>query len=89
MAKNKALPKKKDSSSSKRAPHAYNLFVAEMMPILCKMEIDNKPVGQRRKPCELMADIGSLWQSRKNSNINICWKNFQILNNVVAYNTDC
>ncbi len=82
------LPKKKVSITPKRAPHAYNRFVGEMMPVLCKIERETMPTGQRKKPCELMVDIGSLWQSRKVGNINISLNNFKLLNNIAAYSAN-
>lgn len=81
----KAIPKKKASSTPKRPPHAYNLFVADMMPILCKIERTEFHVSTRRRPCELMSDIGSLWQSHKIANYNISQKNFNLLAKISVY----
>jgi hypothetical protein len=85
VSSSKVMQKKKASSTPKRPPHAYNLFVAEMMPILCKIERTECPVSMRRRPCELMSDIGSLWQSHKIGNYNISPKNFNLLTKISVY----
>ena len=81
----KVMLKKKASSTPKRPPHAYNLFVADKMPILCKIERSEFPVGMRRRPCELMSDIGSFWQSHKVGNRNISSKDFNLLTKISVY----
>jgi len=61
-------------AARKREPSRYNLFVARMMPILCDLE-RKKDRGERKKPCELMKVIGTLWQLEKKPNIPIIQKN--------------
>lgn len=42
----------------------YNLFVKEHMPILCEIERE-KIWEERRKPSELMKEIGIMWRNKK------------------------
>lgn len=56
----------------------YNIFVQQMMPMLCELERE-KPKELRRRPCQLMKVIGELWQIRKRDNINISAEHFNLL----------
>lgn len=81
----KVLPKKKSSSTVKRAPHAYNLFVADKMPILCKIEKIDNPTSSRRRPCEIMHDVASLWQAQKVGFRDVSARNFGLLSKIGSY----
>lgn len=64
--------------AKRRELSAYNIFVQQIMPMLCELERE-KPKELRRHPSQLMKVIGELWQIRKRDNINIPAEHFNLL----------
>ena len=50
----------------------YNMFVKEHMQILCAIERE-KNWEERRKPCDLMKEIGLMWQNKKEFEKDRCY----------------
>jgi hypothetical protein len=59
-------------ADKKQTPSMYNLFVAEMMPILCATE-SRKSKEIRKRPSELMKTNGELWQSMKRTKTSLVY----------------
>lgn len=64
--------------AKRRELHGYNIFVQQVMPMLCALEKE-KPKELRRHPSQLMKVIGELWQIRKRECIDIPAEHFNLL----------
>jgi hypothetical protein len=63
--------------AKRRELSSYNIFVQQVMPMLCALEKE-KPKELRRHPSQLMKVIGEMWQVRKRGCIDISAEHFNL-----------